>query len=298
MSDREIRTLEQAVQADPSDRIAMDGLQRLYVRSGRGWAGETLPTGLTPWRGSPGVYGLSWWRGQQTTQFVRVPAKRPFYVGRFPITNSEYFVAGHTRDDADHPVVGVSFETATEWCLQNAPMRLPTRREFIYLSLVDWSTPCPRCRGTTLHAPTKSTCTTCEGSGRKVRRFPWGDDARFPAARCVWGLMHERVPSDIREPRGTRPVSQVGPGGDWELARPDGASRCGAHDTYGHVWQMTTCRRATGPGVGMGMPNIRAMGGAFDPDAPPTLISANGLAVDEYEARPNLGFRVVLDSVP
>lgn len=117
-----------------------------------------------------------------------------FHIARYPISNAQYHLfvqaSGHRpplfwkggqfpADQADHPVVGVSFHDAVAFCrwareITGLPLRLPTE--------VEWE---KAARGT-------------DG-----RLYPWG--ATWDARRCQ---------NREGKARGTAPVTQFSPAGD------------------------------------------------------------------------------------
>jgi formylglycine-generating enzyme required for sulfatase activity len=135
---------------------------------------------------------------------------RPFWVGRYPITNEQWQgwvgAGGHcsyAENDSDlncrnQPVVAVSWRMCTDFCqwlgkVIDTEVRLPTEAEW-------------------------------EGAARggDRRRYPWGDDWQSDRAAT-------------EEDRATRGWVWSVPAGCY----PAGAAPCGALDMAGNVWEWT-----------------------------------------------------------
>lgn len=219
MIDEEIRRLERALAADPSDAVALEALAAARTRAGRGWADEPLPLDLRCSPKERGVY--VWTRRGLGLEMVRVPEARfsdvpapsearAFFVGRYPVTRGEFgswrklmgrlagaiesrvLGAGSVRAtpdkpvaQADHPVVSVTHAEAVafvEW----AGLRLPTATEWERAALGDETTPCP-CDGPGVQPHRFAhglVCPRCRGTGAARRLYPWGNEAPTPE-RCV-----------------------------------------------------------------------------------------------------------------
>lgn len=215
MIDEEIRRLERALAADPSDAVALEALAAARTRAGRGWADEPLPLDLRCSPKERGVY--VWTRRGLGLELVRVPATPPrhvgvdwssgrassdhtlpgdpaFYVGRYPVTNREWrlptpdggrILRVHHVSQADHPVVEVTHADALAFCAW-AGLRLPTATEWERAALGDETTPCP-CDGPGVQPHRFAhglVCPRCRGTGAARRLYPWGNEAPTPE-RCV-----------------------------------------------------------------------------------------------------------------
>jgi formylglycine-generating enzyme required for sulfatase activity len=121
VSDAEIRALERAVDADPSDAHALEALAAARTRAGRGWADEPLVPDLRCSPRERGVY--VWTRHGLGLEMVWVPGEAAFMVGRYPVTAYEEAAWPWSRSGnlgvvgrRDHPVVNVTHTDAVAFC--------------------------------------------------------------------------------------------------------------------------------------------------------------------------------------
>lgn len=257
MSDAEIRRLERALAADPSDAYTVQALARALTRTGRGWTWEALPTDLVCSTQDHGVY--IWERHGLGLEMVRVPAKiaPAFYIGRYPVTDIEWELYYHSRFKPSrnlralpgHPVVNVSYNDAVSFCNWNG-LRIPTTYEWTRAAFGDGSA-----------------CASGLNHHDGPRPYPWGNAEPTPE-RCVSAWWNQTPPGPTRS---TVPVHVNG-----KPARPDGVSPCGAQDMYGHVFEFTS-----------DTPNFEHISGSS--------FRRNELSVyDDTTSSDDIGFRVAL----
>ncbi|MGB8647000.1 MAG: SUMF1/EgtB/PvdO family nonheme iron enzyme [Anaerolineae bacterium] len=141
-----------------------------------------------------------------------------YYIGRYPVTNSDY---KRYRDDrgepfkvptgkANHPVVEVSWYQARDYCAW-AGMRLPTEAEWEKTASWDESA-----HESGVWDRVKRSV-GASGRSSKKRQYPWGDE--FDSNKC------NTSESGIGT---TTPVGKYSPAGD---------SPYGAADMAGNVWE-------------------------------------------------------------
>jgi len=118
--DETLRALERQYQNDPRNEAVRERLQRAWVRTGRGWHGESLSNALRVAQ-ERGVYVYSP-RARLELELVfvppfTVPSTRPskarptqriggFYIGRYPVTWRQHlaFCEEHSSHDVERPV--------------------------------------------------------------------------------------------------------------------------------------------------------------------------------------------------
>lgn len=273
MSDNEIRELERQLDVLTTDE--RQHLERLWLRAGRGWHGETLVEDLHATE-ERGVY--VWTRHGLNLEMVRVPEGRgdviasaardngstlwvrivetAFYIGRYPVTDKEWEVAYDKqfspsrplRHYFGHPKTNVTYTDARKFCAW-VGLRLPIADEWIRAALgkgAEKYITCKDCAGVGFRGERDGRgigCTSCNKFGKHRRKYPWGNETPTPE-RCV-SAWWDQTPSSrlsVEPARSTLPVRTP----DEHPARPDGAAPCGAHDMYGHIWEMDMSGAAHG----------------------------------------------------
>ena len=242
MSDREIRELERALAANPSEAVALERLAAARTRAGRGWADEPLPLDLRCSGKERGVY--VWTRHGLGLEMVRVPegpspcpecygrgwnahqdaggnppeqvycdycdgsggGARAFYVGRYPVTVREW------SERPRPPSVGLSVgrATVTDLSLLEHPVV-----NVSHADALAW------CEWAGLRLPTSAEWTRAalgDGTARCPCRCEPGrkvaEHLHVPC-NCAQGRVPRRYPWGNEAPTPDRCVS-----GHWRYVRP------------------------------------------------------------------------------
>jgi formylglycine-generating enzyme required for sulfatase activity len=139
-----------------------------------------------------------------------VHIKRSFYLGVYPVTQSEYEVVTGLRParrsgGPEHPVCGVSWEEAMRFCalLSDLSVEKRARRCYQLPSEAEWEYAC------------RAGTTTAFAFGDNLSSTAANFDGRFPYGAATWGPFV----------RGTTRVGSYPPNG-W-----------GLHDMHGNVWE-------------------------------------------------------------
>ena len=181
-------------------------------------------------------------RSNETERIVEL--KRPFYIGRFQVTNREFreFKADHlsgifkdeTLDLERQPAVRVSWQDAAAFCNWLSERdKLPPAyaRRGDRLELIEPVT-------TGYRLPTEAEwefAARFDGS-RATRKYPWGNDLPVPARSGNWGDATAIY---------LTPVTISGYDDGYRVAAPVGsfvANPLGVHDLGGNVLEWTTDR--------------------------------------------------------
>jgi len=282
-----LRTASEArVAGMPATRTTSLGQPLVLVNGGRFTMGSA--------RREPGR------RSNETERMVEL--KRPFYLGRFQVTNREFreFRADHlsgifkdeTLDLERQPATRITWQDAAafcNWLSQREKLPPAYARKGNRLELVEPVT-------TGYRLPTESEwefSARFDGS-RATRKYPWGNDLPVPARSGNWG--------DVTAIYLT-PVTISGYDDGYRVAAPVGsfpANPLGIHDLGGNVFEWTTDRYSiyiVGPdhlstdpvGPQAGENYVIRGAGWLTGKVPELRVAArdSGLA-----ARPDLGFRI------
>ena len=242
--DAELQSLRRKLKDHPDDSFLVEKLANTLNRLGRGWSNQPLPDGFTCSQHRVYLY--------RDIEFVYVDK---FYITRYPAMINNL------------PITYISLSGASAYC-RVLGLCLPTQQQQLVATYGDGKVPCPcPCK---LHTPDGHAewviandgppyykwC-NCAGTGYVKRKYPWGNNA--PGREHIVFRSH---------PRSVQPLTVNG-----EPARPDGASPCGAHDTIGHVYQMTS--------------DGSMLGGSYRQMLPMSM------GVSHNSTSPDVGFRMV-----